>query len=331
MDQTRRAALGAATALAARAAWPAPAAAEGFPTRTITWVVPGGPGSVLDIAARLIATKLAAPLGQSVVVDNRLGAGGTAAAEVAARAAPDGHTLFFGNFATFAIAPLLIPNLRYDAQRDFLPVQGIGASANVAVSGMGRPWRSIGELIGYARANPGKVTYAASIGSGQHAAAALFAETAKLDLTHIPYNQFGQVLNDLAAERVDLCFDYPLSSLPFVRDGRLRALAVNAGERLAIAPEIPTLAEAGLPGADLLGWSGVYVPARTPAAVVARLAGTFRDALREPDVVALFDNTGTIRWDRVDGAGLARALEEEIPRMRHLIGRTLPPAGPKPG
>lgn len=323
MATTRRAALAAAAALA----MPVPSLAQGFPNRTITWVVPGGPGSVLDVAARLIAMKMGPRLGQSVVVDNRLGAGGTAAAEFAARSAPDGHTLFFGNFATFAIAPLLIPNLRYDARRDFAPVHGIGASANIAVTGMGRPWKSILDLIAFARANPGKVTYAASIGSGQHAAAALFVEKAAIALTHIPYNNFGQALNDLAADRVDLCFDYPLSSLPYVRDKRLRALAVNAGERLAIAPEVPTLAEAGLPGAELLGWSGLYVPARTPAAVVARLAAVTREALREPDVRALFDNTGTILWDAVDAAGLAQALEEEIPRMRHLIGRTLPKAG----
>jgi tripartite-type tricarboxylate transporter receptor subunit TctC len=298
-----------------------------FPTRTITWVVPGSPGGVLDVAARLIATKLVPRLGQGVVIDNRLGAGGTAAAEFVARAAPDGHTLFFGNFATFAIAPLLIPNLRYDARRDFLPVHGIGASANIVVTGTARPWRTIGELIAFARARPGTVTYAAAIGSGQHAAAALFVEKAGVEMTHIPYNQFGQILSDLAAERVDLYFDYPLSSLPFVRDGRLRALAVNATERLAIAPEVPTLAEAGLVDAELLGWSGIYVPARTPAPVVARLAEAFRDSLREPDVKALFDSTGTIPWDQVDAAKLAQALEEEIPRMRHLIGRTIPKAG----
>ena len=112
-----------------------------------------------------------------------------------------------------------------------------------------------------------------------------------------------------------------------MRDGRLRALAVNAGERLAIAPEVPTLAEAGLPGAELLGWSGVYVPARTPPATVARLGEAIRQSLREPEVRALFDNTGSILWDHVDAAGLAQALDEEIPRMRHLIGRTLPKPG----
>ena len=206
-------------------------------------------------------------------------------------------------------------------------MQGIGASANIAVTGMGRPWQTVRELIAFARAHPGQVTYAAAIGSGQHVAAALFAEVAAVELTHIPYTNFGQALNDLAAGRVDLCFDYPLSSLPYVRDGRLRALAVNAPARLAVAPEVPTLAEAGLPGAELLGWSGVYVPARTPSATVARLGEAIRQALREPEVRALFDNTGSILWDHVDAAGLAQALDEEIPRMRHLIGRTLPKPG----
>ena len=310
-----------------------PARAQDFPNRTITWVVPGGPGSVLDIAARLIAGKLAPRLGQSVVVDNRLGAGGTVAAEIAARAAPDGHTLFFGNFATFAIAPLLIPNLRYEAQRDFLPVQGIGASANIAVTGMGRPWQTVRELIAFARAHPGQVTYAAAIGSGQHVAAALFAEVAAIELTHIPYTNFGQALNDLAAGRVDLCFDYPLSSLPYVRDGRLRALAVNAGERLAIAPEVPTLAEAGLPGAELLGWSGVYVPARTPPATVARLG----EAIRA--VAARARGAGAVRQYRHHPVGPCRCG-----RAGPGAGRGDPPhaapdrpdpaearVGPKPG
>jgi tripartite-type tricarboxylate transporter receptor subunit TctC len=281
---------------------------------------------VLDVAARLIASKMAPRLGQNVVVENRTGAGGTVAAEYAARSAPDGYTLFYGSFSIFAIAPLMIPNLRYDAQRDFLPVHGTGASPNIIVTGMGRPWKTIPELIAYARSNPGKVTYAASVGSGQHAAGVLFVERAEIELTHIPHNNFGQVMNDLVAERIDLCFEYPLSTLPFVRDGRLRALAVNASERLAIASDVPTLAEAGLSGAELLGWAGVYVPARTPSATIARLAQAIRAALRDPEVKAMFDNTGTIVWEQVDAGQLSRALDEEIPRMRRLFGR-LPKAG----
>lgn len=303
-------------------AWPAlrARAGEEYPARPITWVVPGGPGGVLDVAARLIALKLGALLGQGVVIDNRLGAGGTVAAEYAARSAPDGYTVFFGNFATFAIAPLLIPGLRYEARRDFTPVHGIGASANIVIAGLGQPFADIPSLIGHARRNPGTVTYGAGIGSGQHVAGALFAQAAGVELTLVPYSNFGQALNDTVAGRLDLMFDYPLSALPHVRDGRLRALAVNAAERLAIAPEVPTLAEAGLTGAELLGWSGLYLPARTPPAIVARLSEAVHRALLDREVKALFDSTGTILWDGVDGPALGRALEEEIPRMRRLIG-----------
>jgi tripartite-type tricarboxylate transporter receptor subunit TctC len=295
-------------------------AGEEYPARPITWVVPGGPGSVLDVAARLIALKLGAALGQSVVIDNRLGAGGTVAAEFAARSAPDGYTVFFGNFATFAIAPLLIPGLRYEARRDFTPVHGIGASANIIITGMKQSFTSIPGLIEQAKRNPGQVTYGASIGSGQHAAGALFAQKAGVELTLIPYSNFAQALNDTVAGRLDLMFDYPLSALPHVRDGKLRALAVNAGDRLAIAPEVPTLAEAGLAGAELLGWSGLYVPARTPLPIVARLAEATHRSLLDREVKALFDNTGTILWDGIDGPALGRALEEELPRMQRLIG-----------
>lgn len=306
-------------ALATLAA-PSLARADTFPTRPVTWIVPGAPGSVLDVGARLIAVKMAAVLGQNVVVDNKIGAGGTIGTEAAARAAPDGYTVFYGNFAVFAIAPLLFPNLRYDAQRDFVPIHGIAASANIVVAAPGR-YRDIAALIAAAKARPDEITYAGGVGSGQHAAAALFAQVAGVRMTLVPYSSTTQALTDIAAGRVDVMFDYPLSSLPFVRDGRLRALAVNAPERLAIAPEIPTLADAGLRGAELLGWAGLYAPARTPPAAIARLAEATRVALRDPDVIKLFDSTGTILWGDVDAAKLAAALDAEIPRMRSLIAR----------
>lgn len=310
--------LAAATAVAG----PLPAGAQAFPARPVNWVVPGGPASVLDVGARLVGLKMAADLGQQVTIDNRIGAGGTIAAELVARAAPDGHTVFYGNFAVFAIAPLLYPNLRYDARRDFVPVHGIAASANIVVSAPDRPWRTAEQFIAYARANPERITYAAGIGSGQHAATALFAHAAGTRLTMIPYANTVQALTDIAAGRVDVMFDYPLSSLPFVRDGRLRALAVNAPSRLPIAQEVPTLAEAGLQGAELLGWAGLYAPARTPPAVVERLARAVQAALRDPEVKALFDSTGTILWNTVDGPAMGRILDEEIPRMASLIART---------
>jgi tripartite-type tricarboxylate transporter receptor subunit TctC len=298
-------------------------AAEGWaPSRPVTWIVPGGPASVLDVGARLIAQKMGPALGQTVVVDNRTGAGGTIAADLAARATPDGHTVFYGNFAVFAIAPHLYRNLRWDARRDFAPVHGIGASANIVVASPSRPWRGVQDLLAHARANPGTVTFAGSIGSGQHMAAELFMTATGARMTLVPYANTVQALTDIAAGRVDLMFDYPLSSLPFVRDGRLRTLGVNAERRLAIAQDIPTLDEQGVTGANLLGWAGLYAPARTPPAAIARLAEATRIALRDPEVVALFDSTGTILWPEVDAPRLAQALEEEIPRMQALVART---------
>jgi tripartite-type tricarboxylate transporter receptor subunit TctC len=257
-----------------------------------------------------------------VLIENRTGAGGTIAAAQAARAAPDGHTVFYGNFAVFGIAPFLYRNLPWDARRDFAPVHGIGASANIVVGSPDRPWRTIQELIAWSRANPGKITFAGGVGSGQHMAAELFLSVTGLQWTFVPYANTIQALTDIAGGRVDLIFDYPLSSLPFVRDGRLRALGINAKERLNVAQEIPTLDEQGVKGAELLGWAGLYAPARTPPAAVAKLAEATRVALRDPEVIALFNSTGTILWPEVDAAGLARELEEEIPRMQALIART---------
>jgi tripartite-type tricarboxylate transporter receptor subunit TctC len=317
---SRRAAL-AGLAGAAAAASPRPGRAW-TPARSVNWIVPGGPASVLDVGARLIAQKMAPVLGQQVLIDNRIGAGGTIAADLAARSAPDGHTVFYGNFAVFAIAPHLYRNLRWDARRDFAPIHGIGASANIIVAAPDRPWRTAQEMLAHIRANPGKLTFAGGVGSGQHMAAELFMTVTGAQMTFIPYANTVQALTDIAAGRVDLIFDYPLSSLPFVRDGRLRAIGINAKERLAIAQDIPTLDEQGIKGAELLGWAGLYAPARTPPEALAKLAEATRVALRDPEVITLFNSTGTILWPDVDAAKLAQALEEEIPRMQALIART---------
>ena len=146
-------------------------------------------------------------------------------------------------------------------------------------------------------------------------------------LTHVPYAGFQQALNDLATGRMDIMFDYALTALPHAREGRLRALAVTATERLAVAPEVPTIGEAGLPGAEMMGWAGVYVPARTPAPVVERLAEAMSAAMRDPAVAEMFDRTGTIRWAEKSGEDMRRVLAEEIPRARELIARS----GNRPG
>lgn len=298
---------------------PGAARAQAWPSRQITWVCPSAPGGVLDVAARLVSQKMTERLGQTVVVDNRPAAGGTVAAAHVLAQPHDGHVLFFGNFATFAIVPLLIPNIGYDAERDFQPVNGIGASHNLIMCSPERPWRTLRELVDHARANPERVTFGAGIGSGQHAAAAKFAHAAGIKLTHVPYQNFSQLLNDVSAGRIDLSFDYPLSSLPYARDGKLRALAMNGAQRLPIAQDIPTTAEAGVSGAELYGWSGIYVPRGVPAPVVEKLRAAAEGAMRTPEVVRLFESTGTVPWPEYGPARMRQTLAEEIPRMRELI------------
>ncbi|MBD0275811.1 MAG: tripartite tricarboxylate transporter substrate binding protein, partial [Acetobacteraceae bacterium] len=314
MTTTTRRRLLLAGPAAVPAASPLPALAQAFPARPVVWVVPSAAGGILDAGARLIGPKMAARLGQPVVVENRPGAGGTIGAEYVARAAPDGHTFLYGTQNTHAVAPLLYPNLRYDPERDFVPVWGVGAAVNLLVANPALPVRDVSELVARAKARPGEINYASTgVGTGQHMAGELFQQVAGVRLTHVPYAGFQQALNDLSTGRMDIMFDYALTSLPHAREGRLRALAVTAAERLAVAPEVPTIGEAGFPGAGMMGWAGVYVPARTPQPVVERLAEAVAAALRDPAVVEFFDRTGTILWADKSGEDMRRVLAEEVP------------------
>ncbi|GAA0588975.1 tripartite tricarboxylate transporter substrate binding protein [Craurococcus roseus] len=322
---TRRRLLFGAVPLPAVLALPSPALAQAaaFPARPVTWVVPFAAGGITDATARLIAQKMGANLGQPVVVDNRPGAGGTIGTEQASRAPADGYTLLYGTQNTHAVAPLLYPSLRYDPERDFVPVWGLGAAVNLLVANPALPVRSVADLVAHAKAHPDRINYASTgIGTGQHMAGELFQVVAGVRMTHVPYAGFQQALNDLTTGRMDVMFDYAFTSLPHAREGRLRALAVTATERLAVAPEVPTIGEAGLPGAEMMGWAGVYAPARTPAPVVARLAEAVAAAMRDPAVVEMFDRTGTIRWADKSGEDMRRVLAEEVPRARELIARS---------
>jgi tripartite-type tricarboxylate transporter receptor subunit TctC len=319
MTTTRRRLLLAGPALPA-AALPLPASAQAFPARRVVWVVPSAAGGILDAGARLIGPKMGARLGQPVVVENRPGAGGTIGAEYVARAAPDGYTFLYGTQNTHAVAPLLYPNLRYDPERDFVPVWGVGAAVNLLVANPALPVRDVAELVARAKARPGDINFASTgVGTGQHMAGELFQQVARVRFTHVPYAGFQQALNDLTAGRMDIMFDYSLTSLPHVREGRLRAVAVTATERLAVAPEVPTIGEAGVPGAEMMGWAGLYVPARTPRPMVDRLADAAAAALRDQAMVELFDRTGTVLWADKSGDDMRRVLAEEIPRARELI------------
>jgi tripartite-type tricarboxylate transporter receptor subunit TctC len=303
----------------------APAVARGdvaWPTRPVTWIVPFTPGGITDTTSRLIAQYLAAHFGQPVVVENRPGAGGSIGTEAAARAAPDGHTVLYGTQGTMAVNPALYRTLRYEALRDFVPVHGLTATPNLLVAHPQRPYRTVGELVAYARAHPGEVNFgSAGIGTATHLTAELFMSVTGTRMTHVPYQGSARALNDLVAGTVDIMFDYLVSSGPFLRSGQLRGLAVTSGERLPQIPDVPTIAEAGVPDAVAGSWSGVFVPARTPAPIVARLAEGIAAALADPQVRQTLTGTGSTPLDGMHGERFRRFVAEEVERWRGIIER----------
>ncbi len=326
----RRAILAAAAAGAL--AMPRPGAAQGaaggFPSRPLTWVVPFAPGGITDAAARIIAIPLGRNLGQAVVVENRPGAGGTIGAESILRAAADGHTLLYGSQGPMAAAPALYRTLRYDPLRDFLPVHGLGAAPNLIVSPPARPWRTLGELVAAARRTPDALTFGSTgVGTAPHLGGELLQKITGIRMTHVPYANGSQALNDLIGGRLDVIWDYPVSSLAHVREGRLRALAVTDERRVPLAPEVPTILEAGLPEAVMLAWAGLFVARGTPPEAVARLAAATRAALDDPKVVEFFDGTATVLWPEMGTARFRDFLGSELPRIAALIERS----GARPG
>ncbi|MFM7303713.1 MAG: Bug family tripartite tricarboxylate transporter substrate binding protein, partial [Alphaproteobacteria bacterium] len=258
MKITRRAAItGAMLPLAARAQAPE------WPSRPVRFIVPYPPGGPTDIMGRIIAQAVQGPLGQPFVVENRAGANGLIGSEQAARAAPDGST-FLVNASAHVIVPHLTPNMPIDVLADFAPVTNIAAVPLWLVVNPALPVRSVAEFIAYARANPGKIAYASSSqGGAPHLAGELFKLMTGTDLVHVPYRGSGPAGQDLIAGTVQAMFDSVPASAGAVRDGRLRALGVTTRNRIAPFPDLPTIAEAGVPGYEISTWYGIWAPART--------------------------------------------------------------------
>ena len=245
---------------------------QSYPSKPLRIVVPFAPGGSTDIVARILADKLAAPLGQSVVVDNRAGAAGNIGAEAVAKAAPDGYTLLMATTGVMAINNALYKNMTYDAAKDLEPVSYTTSITNVLTVPLEIPAKSVAELVALAKAQPGKLSFASSgAGSSTHLSGELFKSMAGIDVLHIPYKGSGQALIDLMAGRVSMIFDNMPSVLPYIRGGKLRGLGVTGARRSAAMPELPTIAEAGVPGYESLSWSGIAAPAGTPKDIVLRL------------------------------------------------------------
>jgi tripartite-type tricarboxylate transporter receptor subunit TctC len=246
--------------------------AESFPSKPVRIVVAFPPGGGTDIVARLLAPKLADAWGQQVLVDNRGGASGTIGTELAARAAPDGTTVLLGTLGNLAVNPHLYPKMTVDPLRDFAPVTQVVAVHFVLVAHPSLAASNVRELIALARAHPGTINYSSSgPGGAPHLAGELFKSMAKVDLVHVPYKGSAPSFQDLLGGQVSLTFDSLVQALPYVRDGRLKALAVLGSARSPLLPDVPTVAESGLPGYELTNWFGLVAPAATPRETVAKL------------------------------------------------------------
>jgi tripartite-type tricarboxylate transporter receptor subunit TctC len=268
-------------------------AAQGYPSKPIRFVVPYPPGGPLDIMARAVGQKLTEAWGQPVVVDNRAGAGGNIGADLVAKSPPDGYTLLMGAVATHAINPTLYGKVPYDPIKDFAPVALVAQVPNILVVHPSVPARTVPELIELARARPGYLNFGSgSTGSTGHLAGELFNTMAGVKMVHIPYKGGAPAMADLLAGQVQLMFDNLANALPNVRAGKLRALAVTTLARSPAVPELPTIAQSGLPGFDLTTWFGVMVPAGTPPEVVARLNAEIVRALGAKDMRERLEKMG---------------------------------------
>ena len=302
------------------AAAPFALAQPAWPTKPIRMVVPFPAGGATDLLARAIAQGLGSGLGQPIVVDNRPGAGGTLGSSEVARAAADGHTLLMATSSTHAIAPHLNPNLPYNAESDFTPVAWVANATNIVVVPKDLPVASIKELIAYAKARPGQLNYASS-GNGTivNLTAEAFKAQAGVFIVHIPYRGTALAIPDLVSGKVQLLFDSIVSGLPHVKDGKLKALAVTSAKRSALVPELPTVAESGLPGFTSDTWFGVYGPKGLPAAIVERVADALQRTMRQADVAERLARLGAEPIVDAGPAKFAAMVKADSARWATLI------------
>jgi tripartite-type tricarboxylate transporter receptor subunit TctC len=267
-------------------------AQPGWPNRPVRMVVPGPAGGGADIIARIVVARLAERLGQQVIIDNRAGAGSMIGDELVAKSAPDGYTLLLGT-AALATNPAIYKDVRYDARRDFAPVTLAILSPNILVVHPSLPVKTVKELIAFAQAHPGQMNFAsAGTGTNPHLSMELFLSMAKLTMVHVPYKGSSPAIVDLIAGHVAVMTSTILTAIPHVRSGRMRALGVTGAKRLAALPEVPTIAEAALPGYEAVQWYGILAPAKTPEPIVLKLNSDIVRVLQSPDVRAKLVNDG---------------------------------------
>ena len=294
MHSTRRRLVGSAAAFGALAgSTTVPRAQAAWPNKPVRIIVPGGAGGVTDIRARWLAERLSPALGQSVVVENRAGAGGNLGTVAAVRSTPDGYTLLIVHIGTMTINPHIYPNPGYDPLVDIAPITRLGVGPQALAVHKDVPARSVEELLALAKARPGELTFVTpGVGTPGHLAASLLMHRTGIKVTHIPYKGGGQAVQDLIAGHVTFTIEGLTLLRPFVQDGRLRILAVTTAQRAKSMPDVPTMAEAGVPGYELTAWAGIGAPAGTPRPVIDRLYGEIAKIAATPEAKAWFDSFG---------------------------------------
>ena len=291
-----------------------------YPTRTIKFVVPWPAGGTVDVSARMLGQKLADRLGRPVIVENRPGAGSVIGATAVARAAPDGYTLLFSGSTAFAVNPAVFKKLPYDPVKDFAPVALIVEIPMVLVVHPSLPAHSVSDLIKLAREKPGQLSFAsAGPGSPQHLFAELLERMTGIEMMHVPYQGGPQALADVTAGHVPLIFGDPVSSLPLIREGKVVALGVSSTRRLASAPEIPTVAEAGVPGFEAAAWVMIAAPANTPRDIVRKLHSVLKSIMAVPEFQQQLAPLGLSQIDSPPPEELHRFINTEIARWRKVV------------
>jgi tripartite-type tricarboxylate transporter receptor subunit TctC len=298
------------------------AATEPYPVRPVRIIVAFSPGGYVDLGTRLVAGPLGTALGQQVVVENRPGAGGIVGTELAARAAPDGHTLTVGSVGTSAVNQSLYRKLPYDVLRDFEPVARLSDAPNILAVHPSFPAHSVKDLIALARARPGYITYASSgAGTSTHLAAALFEHLARVQLVHVAYKGGAPAVIDVVAGQVPVTFATAASVSPHTKSGRLRGLAVTGSQRSSLLPDLPTIAESGLPGYEMINWLGMFAPAGTPRTVVERLSTEIVRIITSPDVRERLNALGA-EPAPLAGDAFAPFVKSEVAKWAKVVAAT---------
>ncbi len=274
---------------------PTPAPAQSYPDKPIRILVPGAPGGPTDVPARFASQILPSRLGQPVVVENRPGAAGAIAARAVIAAPPDGYTLLAGNTSVLAVYPSVASNAGYDPTKDFAAVAKVSESYQILVVPPSSPWKSVKELVAYAKANPGKLNYAnTGLGGLPHLTTALFMARTGTELVGVSYRGGGEAVTAVLSEAVQLTFESVTILLPLIRDGKLRALAITSVTRTPLAPDIPTMMEAGVPDYEVTTFNGIVAPAGTPASIVGRLNAAMNEGMSTPEMRETIARMGAV-------------------------------------